>query len=85
MEYHKNGILWHLYTIQESVLFKTRKAHFCLVSIMEFSIISSCLGKVKVSLPVLVDVQRLHENDKFRLQLLAVNLRYSACFEQGTS
>ena len=48
MENHKNGITWHVHTIQKSALLKTRKSHFPLVVwVMEFSIIPSCLGKVK--------------------------------------
>ena len=55
--------------IQKSALLKTIEFHFSLVWIMEFSIISLCLGKVKVFLIIipsnLVDVQRLHEKGKW--------------------
>ena len=50
----KTAMLWHPQTIH---------------GVMEFSIISSCLGKVKKFFPItsnliiLVDIKRLHEND----------------------
>ena len=49
----KHGIQRHLHTIQKWALIKTRDSHFSLVSIMEFSIISSCFGKVKVFMIIL--------------------------------
>ena len=60
------GYQWHLHTIQKSALLKTREFHFSLVWVMEFSIISSCLGEVKnfpIILPsnLIVDVQRFLE------------------------
>ena len=44
----KHGIPWHLHTMQKSALLKTRESHFSLVWVIEFSIISPCLGKGKV-------------------------------------
>ena len=59
-EYHG----WHLPTMQKSALLKARESHFSLIWFMEFSIISSCLGKVRVnsSLSILVNRQSLHGN-----------------------
>ena len=59
----------HFHTIQKSVLLKTRESDFSLVWIMEFSIISPCLGEVKVfsdksNLTDLVHVQRWHGYSK---------------------
>ena len=48
LEYHKNGVPWHVNTSQKSALFRTRELYFSLVWVVEFSIISSRLGKVKV-------------------------------------
>ena len=47
----KHRISWHLHIIQKLPLLKPRESHFSPVWIMEFSIISSCLSKVKV-LPI---------------------------------
>ena len=44
----KFEIPWHLHTTQKSTLLKTKEFHFSLVWVIEFCIISSCLGKVKV-------------------------------------
>ena len=49
----KHGIPWHLHTIQKSALNKTRESHCSFVWVMERSIISLCLGKVKVFLLIL--------------------------------
>ena len=61
----KYGIPWHLHTS----LLKAKEFHFSFAWVMEFSIISSCLGIVKVFLIILpsnlVNVQRLHEKGKF--------------------
>ena len=43
-----NKTPWHLHIIQLSPILKTRESHFSLVWVLEFKIISSCLGKVKV-------------------------------------
>ena len=56
--------------IQKSGLLKTWKSHFSLVWIMEFTIISPCLGKGKrfyenSNLINLVDTQRLPDNGKW--------------------
>ena len=58
----------HLHAIQKSGLLKTRGSYFSLVWVIEFSIISSCLGKVNIfsdscNLESLVDVQSLHGNN----------------------
>ena len=52
----KTQIPWHLPNTQKSVLLKTKESHFSLVWVMEFSIISSCLGKVKV-FPIILACQ----------------------------
>ena len=49
----KHGIPWHLHTIQKSALNKTRESPCSFVWVMERSIISLCLGKVKVFLLIL--------------------------------
>ena len=36
------------YIIQKSALFKTRESRFCAVWVVQFSVISLCLVKVKV-------------------------------------
>ena len=55
----KHRVSWHLDIVQKSTLL----SHFYFVCLIKFSIISPCLGKVKVLiLIILVDVQRLHEN-----------------------
>ena len=41
---------WHLDTIQNSGLLKTRESNFFLVWVMDFSIASPCLDKVKILL-----------------------------------
>ena len=56
--------------IQKSGLLKTWKSHFSLVWVMEFTIISPCLGKGKrfyenSNLINLVDTQRLPDNGKW--------------------
>ena len=72
MEWRKDGMTEDhdtIDTIQKSALLKISEFHFSLVSLVEFSIISSCLGKVKVFLIILpsnlVYVQRLHEKGKW--------------------
>ena len=55
--------------MQKSALLKTRESHFSLAWVIELSIIFSCLSKSQsfsnnASLPILVDIQRLHENGK---------------------
>ena len=66
MEWRKDGMTEDhdtIDTIQKSALLKISEFHFSLVWLVEFSIISSCLGKVKVFLIIppsdLDDVQRL--------------------------
>ena len=54
-------------TIQKPSLLKARESYFSLILVLEFHIISSCLGKAKVfsdnsNLTILVDNQSLHEN-----------------------
>ena len=44
----KNGIPCHLHTIQKYSLLKAIESHFSLLWVMQFSIISSSLGRVKV-------------------------------------
>ena len=104
MEYHCTFI-----TIQKSALFKTRESHFLVVWVMELSIISLCLGKVKV-FPIILACQSestfnvcmktLNEFCVLGINGLMfvcelsdcginslcsyLNLRYRACFEQGT-
>ena len=41
------------YHAKNSALLKTRESHFSLVWVMEFSIVSSYLGKVKAFPPIL--------------------------------
>ena len=73
MENHKNGITWHVHTIQKSALLKTRKSHFPLVVwVMEFSIIPSRLGKVK-HFPTILDCK---SKLKFNVCMKMVNEFY---------
>ena len=46
---------WHLPTMQKQALIKSRESQFSLVWFMDFSIISSCLGKGKVY-PIIFNV-----------------------------
>ena len=65
----KHGILWHLHIIHKSPLLKTRESIFLLFgswSIVFISMfeLSQSFSDISI-LPILVDVQRFHENGKW--------------------
>ena len=64
-------------------LLKVKEFHFSFVWVMEFSIISSCLGIVKVFTIILpsnlVDIQRLHEKGNFFMRFNGGLAIYVGC------
>ena len=77
----KTQIPWHLPNTQKSVLLKTKESHFSLVWVMEFSIISSCLGKVKV-FPIILACQ---SQTTFNICMKTVNGFYVSNRAKGLS